>query len=129
MKIHHIGFVVNDIETYEKNMVHELKIKEVVDTFQNAKLSLYSNYNDSFIELIQPLNNKSFTYNALKKFGNHYHHTCYSINNLEELDEIVEKFKLIKFLGPVPAILFDNNLVSFYIDRNKKIVEFVLLEN
>ena len=127
MNFHHIGFIVKDIISYERGLLFEKKIIEVFDPIQNAKLSLYSNYADSFIELIQPLKENSFTWNALNRFGNHYHHVCYSVYNFEELEPIVRKLKLIKILGPVPALLFDNKLVTFYIDRNKKIIEFLIL--
>ncbi len=129
MNFHHIGFIVKDIILYEKSLLFEKKINEVFDPIQNAKLCLYSNYSDSYIELIQPLKENSFTWNALNRFGNHYHHVCYSIHNLEELDALVKKLKLIKILDPVPALLFDNKLVTFYIDRNKKIIEFLILNN
>jgi hypothetical protein len=127
MYFHHIGFIVKDIILYEKSLLFEKKINEVYDPIQNAKLCLYSNYSDSFIELIQPLNENSFTWNALNRFGNHYHHACYSVSNLEELEAFVRKLKLVKILDPVPALLFDNKLVTFYIDRNKKIIEFLIL--
>lgn len=128
MKLHHIGFVVKDINIYEKSLIFENKITEKIDPVQNARLSLYTNYSNSFIELIQPLNNKSYTWNALEKFGNHYHHICYSLNSLNELESIVLKLRLIKILDPVPAILFDYNLVTFYLDRNKKIIEFLITD-
>ena len=36
--------------------------------------------NGTDIELIEPLNSKSTTYNYLKKTGGGYHHICYEIN-------------------------------------------------
>jgi hypothetical protein len=129
MNFHHIGFIVNDIDFYEKNLLYERKLNEIIDPIQNAKLSLYSNYSESFIELIQPMSKDSFTWNALERFGNHYHHICYSVNNFFELEIIIKKLKLIKILDPVPALLFDNMYVTFYIDRNKKIIEFLIIKN
>lgn len=126
MKLHHIGFIVENIEKYENNMLFESKIKEVDDVIQNSKLSLYKNYTNSFIELIQPLNSDAFTYNFLKKNGEGFHHFCYEGNSFNEIEEIVNKNRLIKVLGPVPAILFDNRPVYFYYTRNKNIVEFII---
>ena len=126
MKLHHIGYVVKDIAQYEKNLIFEKKIKELFDPVQNSNMALYQNFTDSFIELIQPLNEESFTYNFLQKNGSSYHHLCYEIGSETELKEIVGEQKLIMVNGPLPAILFDGRIVWFYYSRNKQIVEFVL---
>ena len=126
MKLHHIGYVVKDIAQYEKNLIFEKKIKELFDPVQNSKMALYLNYTDSWIELIQPLNEESFTYNFLQKNGSSYHHLCYEIGSESELNEVVDSQKLIKVKGPIPAILFDGRVVWFFYSRNKQIVEFVL---
>jgi hypothetical protein len=126
MILHHSGFVVSNIDEWEKKMIFEEKIKEVVDEIQHAKLSLYKNFGSSYIELIQPLNESSFTWNALRKSGNHFNHFCYSISSEEELAQYIKKYSLIKVLSWVPALLFDNKLVSFYYTRNKQIVEFLI---
>ena len=126
MTLHHIGYVVKDIKQYEKNLLFEKKIRELFDPVQNSQLAVYSNFNNSFIELIQPLNEKSFTYNFLQKNGGGYHHLCYELNSVAELKKIASAQKLIKIKGPLPAILFDNREVWFYFNRNKQIVEFVI---
>ena len=126
MKLHHTGFIVADIDQYEKNMLFEEKVKDVLDPVQNGRLSLYRNFSNSFIELIQPLNEEAFTYNFLQKGGNNFHHFCYEIDSETELKTIVLKNKLILVKGPVPAVLFDNRSVYFYYSRNKQVVEFLL---
>ena len=126
MKLHHIGYVVKDIVQYEKSLIFEKKIKELFDPVQNSKMALYENYSDSFIELIQPLNEESFTYNFLQKNGSSYHHLCYEVASREEMMVIVGAQKLIMVKGPIPAILFDNREVWFYYSRNKQVVEFVI---
>ena len=126
MKLHHIGYVVKDIAQYEKNLIFEKKIRELFDPVQNSNMALYLNFTDSLIELIQPLNEESFTYNFLQKNGSSYHHLCYEISSESELKDLVNSQKLIKVKGPVPAILFDGRMVWFFYSRNKQIVEFVL---
>ena len=126
MKLHHIGYVVKDIVQYEKSLIFEKKVKELFDPVQNSKMALYENYSDSFIELIQPLNEESFTYNFLQKNGSSYHHLCYEVASREEMMGIVGSQKLIMVKGPIPAILFDNREVWFYYSRNKQVVEFVI---
>jgi hypothetical protein len=126
MDFHHIGYVVDSIKNFEKSMIFQNKIISVVDDIQNAELALYTNFSNAYLELIQPLDKTSYTWNSLMKKGNHYHHVCYSINQ-EELISLVNKLKLIEVLSPIPAILFENKMVTFYLDRNKKLVEFLIL--
>jgi len=126
MKLHHVGYVVKEIAQYEKSLIFEKKIKELFDPVQNSKMSLYQNFSDSFIELIQPLNEESFTYNFLQKNGSSYHHLCYEAGSREEMMGVVGEQKLIMVKGPIPAILFDNREVWFYYSRNKQVVEFVI---
>jgi hypothetical protein len=126
IKFHHIGFVVENIQRWESNMIYNVKIKEVYDELQNAHLSLYENFHHGYIELIQPANELAFTYNFLKRFGNQFHHICYEADSLETVDDLASKTKLHKVLDPIPAKLFDNNLVVFYYNRNRQIVEFLI---
>jgi len=126
MKLHHAGFIVADIDQYEKNMLFQEKVGDVFDSVQNGRLALYKNFGDSYIELISPLNENAFTYNFLQKNGNGFHHFCYEMSSEAAMKEVVAKSKLILFKGPVPAILFDNRPVYFYYSRNKQVVEFLL---
>ena len=123
MKIHHIGYVVKNIEKYKKNLVIDKIVKEVYDEIQQAKLSLIKSEN-IFIELIEPQNENSFTYNFLQKGGG-YHHLCYETTK-EETEYFIKEKKMIKVLDWVYAPLLDGN-VCFAYNRNKEIVEFVSL--
>jgi methylmalonyl-CoA/ethylmalonyl-CoA epimerase len=127
--LHHTGFIVDNIDEYEKKMFFERKVTDVIDDIQNARLSLYENYCNTnvFIELIQPLNEKAFTMNALTKHGNHFNHFCYSVDSVEEMKEVAANSKLISILEPIPAILFDNKKVAFYYGRNRQVIEFLIL--
>ncbi|HQQ93220.1 MAG TPA: VOC family protein [Bacteroidia bacterium] len=125
-RLHHVGIVVSDLVRYESNMLFEKKLIEVIDPVQKAKLSLYSNFSDSFVELIQPLEESSFTWNALQKNGNHVHHFCYQEKTYSEVLALAAKHRLIEVLKPVPALLFDNKLVCFYFNRNKQLIEFLI---
>ena len=126
MKLHHAGFIIDDIEKYETGLIFEEKVKEVVDPLQKSKLALYKNFAGSYIELIQPLTEDAFTSNFLQKNGNNFHHFCYEVTSTGELEKIVKAKKLILVRGPVPAVLFDNRDVYFFYSRNKQIVEFLL---
>jgi methylmalonyl-CoA/ethylmalonyl-CoA epimerase len=127
LKLHHSGFIVKEIDVWEKQMLFEMKVKDVIDPLQNARLALYKNFSDTYIELIQPLNQSAYTWNSLNKNGNHFHHFCYEIDNINMLNTLVAENKLILILEPMPAILFDNRYVCFYYTRNKQVVEFLIV--
>ena len=126
MTLHHIGIVVNDITKYEASMIYEEKVAEVTDPVQQSVLALYKNFGSCYVELIQPLNENSYTMNFLKKNGNGFHHLCFEVASKETMLEIVVEKKLIYINGPFPAILFGNRDVYFYFSRNKEIVEFLI---
>jgi methylmalonyl-CoA/ethylmalonyl-CoA epimerase len=126
MQLHHIGYIVKNIEQYEKNLLYEAKLKEVIDPIQQAKLALYTNFGSSFIELIEPLSEEAFTYAFLEKNGNAYHHLCYEVDSVEQLQNITKKQGYLLFKGPLKAPLFDDKNVYFYYTRNKTIVEFLI---
>ena len=126
MKLHHTGFIVGDIDTWEKNMIYETKINDLFDPVQNARLALYKNHSDVLIELIQPMNEGAFTWNSYLKQGNHFNHFCYEVDNEEQITAIISTNRMIKVLGPVPAVLFENRHILFYFNRNRQVVEFLL---
>jgi hypothetical protein len=126
MKLHHIGYIVKSIEDYEKHLFYEEKIVEVFDPVQNANLALYSNFGSSFLELIQPIDNQSFTHGFLEKNGNAYHHVCYEVASVEEMKMHCEAKKYLLFKGPLQAILFEGKEVYFYYTKNKTIIEFLI---
>ncbi len=126
LKLQHTGFIVSDIDKWESNMMFEQKIADVFDSHQQARISLYKNFSSAFIELIQPLNKDSYTWNALEKNGSHFHHFCYEVENTVVLKKIIDKYKMIEVLKPIPAVLFQNKFVTFYFNRNKQIVEFLI---
>lgn len=126
MFLHHIGYIVKDIQKFEKNLLFEKKINEVFDTLQQSKLALYQNFSTCHIELIQPVNSLSPNFNFLEKYGEQYHHLCYAMQSKEEMHELTNNLQMIYIKGPLQAVLFENKEVYFYFQRNKQIIEFLI---
>jgi methylmalonyl-CoA/ethylmalonyl-CoA epimerase len=126
MKLHHSGFIVDNIDNWEKNIIYEKKVADIIDPIQNARLALYTNYSNSFIELIQPINEIAYTWNSLKKFGNHFNHFCYEVEDNAEFITVTSKIRMLKILGPIPALLFEGRQIYFYYTKNKQVVEFLI---
>jgi|SRR5580698_6473100 methylmalonyl-CoA/ethylmalonyl-CoA epimerase len=128
MTLHHSGFIVENIDLWEKQMAFEEKVNDVFDPIQNSRLTLYKNFCSCYIELIQPMNEQSLSWNSLQRAGNHFNHFCYSVNTMEEMEMVTSKFRLLPVAAPVPAVLFNNKKVAFYYSLNRQMVEF-LIEN
>ncbi|RKZ73093.1 MAG: hypothetical protein DRQ57_15440 [Gammaproteobacteria bacterium] len=125
MKIHHIGYVVKNIDKYKQNLIIKKSIKKVYDKIQKAELELIQADN-ILIELIEPQDKSAFTYNFLKNGGG-YHHLCYEVNSLDEAFDIIKKNRMIKVLEPMYAVLLDAYVVFAY-NRNKEMTEFVICQ-
>ena len=121
MKVHHIGYVVKNIEKYKKNLIIDEVLREVYDEIQKAKLVLLKSEN-IFIELIEPQSKESFTYNFLQKGGG-YHHLCYETTK-ENAENLIKTKKMIKVLNWVYAPLLESEVMFAY-NKNKEVVEFV----
>ena len=127
MQLHHIGYVVDNLESHF-NSFPELSLqKKIIDPSQNAEIMLCKNQKSPIsIEFIKPLNEKSFTWNFLKNGGG-LHHICYDSLSLIQIEEVIAKYKMLKIRGPMHAVLFDKEVI-FVITKTKQIIEFIVCE-
>ncbi len=124
-KIHHVGYVVEDIEIFKNSFVQMNLVSKIVDVIQDAKIELLTVGGGSFVELIQPLSPKAFTWNFMRKNKQGLHHICYEGYSLVEVEELIAKTKMMKIRGPIPAILFNRDVI-FAMTRSRDIIEFIL---
>ena len=122
MKIHHIGFVVADRARYRANLPVQEVVAALYDPVQKAHLELID-AGGAYIELIEPAEAESFTWNFLQKGGG-YHHICYEVDSEAAAREAVTAARMVVTLGPVEAPLL-NGQVLFARNRNREMVEFV----
>ncbi len=130
MNINHIGIVVSDIfvakKTFEMTYGYVLSHDVIYDPIQHVKLCLLM-LDRYCIELIQPIDETSPSYDFMKQGGG-THHICYEVDDLDlKIKELKNKnCMLIK--RPQPAVLFNNRRVAFLFDKSlKQMIE--LLEN
>lgn len=125
MKIHHVGYVVKDLERYAESLPGLSLIKAVDDPVQKARLALYDAGGASLVELIQPLEPQAYTWAHLQRAGEGLHHICYEGLDADGVQDVITRHRMIKVLGPVSAVLFDRPVI-FAVTRSRAIVEFVL---
>ncbi len=125
IRVHHVGYVVRDLDAYAASLPGLVLEKEVVDPVQDARIALYTVGDASRIELIQPLSEKAFTWAHIARAGEGLHHVCYEGVGASEIDAYLRQYRMLRVRGPIPAILFDRDVV-FAVTRQRAIVEFIL---
>jgi methylmalonyl-CoA/ethylmalonyl-CoA epimerase len=124
MRLHHIGYVVRDIEAFAAGFPGLAFERDVEDPLQKARLALYRAA-PAWIELIQPHGPEAFTWAHLERAGEGLHHICYEGADETAVEEILRERRMLKIRGPMHAPLFDRP-VLFAMTRTKAIVEFLL---
>ena len=127
MKLHHIGYLVNDIQKALNifvNMGFEESSKLIIDNRRGIYILFLKNDNVIF-ELISPMDSQSVVGNLLKKIGSSPYHTAYLTSDIEQsITEMNKKgFKVI--IEPQEAIAFDNKLVCFMYHTSIGMVELI----
>ncbi|MCZ2444624.1 MAG: hypothetical protein LC101_12720 [Flavobacteriales bacterium] len=125
MKLHHLGFVVSHVDHISFGIPAKILLKEVIDPIQDASIYIYSVGSDCLVEFIVPLSSASTVYGFLQKHEEGFHHLCFSCTE-EEMNNHVSAHRMIRVMGPVPAIVFDNKIVYFYLGRDGRLTEFIL---
>ena len=112
MKFHHIGIATNDIEETVEKLKKYFEIAEISNTVydanQDANLCMLTMQDGIKIELIQG----KVVENLVKK-RQYLYHTCYSVNNIKETIQELEKEGALLVREPKEAILFQNKQVAF----------------
>jgi methylmalonyl-CoA/ethylmalonyl-CoA epimerase len=130
MKLHHVGIVVDDIESgieRYKALFGFVPVTEVADDpIQKVSVVLLSNPKADGvpIELIAPLTEDSPVSNILK--GNvRLYHLCFLVENIEEELKNFRSNGAIVISGPVPAELFEGKRIAFVYTPDKYVVELL----
>jgi methylmalonyl-CoA/ethylmalonyl-CoA epimerase len=98
MKIHHIGYLVKDIEVAQNSfdfLGYVRKGEICYDETRDADMLFLEN-DGYLIELVAPRSESSVAWNLLKKYGNSPYHICY------ETDSIAEETTRLKKRGFIP---------------------------
>jgi len=128
MIVDHIGYVVNNIEKAVDRFVNQYGFAQLTDiTYdprQRVRLVMLVSSNHH-IELIEPIDERSPSYDFMKKGGG-FHHFCFAV---EDIEVAVREMKIkghLLFSKPTEAILFGGNKVAFLLSKeDKKVIELV----
>ncbi len=127
IKLHHIGYAVNDIgkSAAEFEVLGFKKESEVVeDKIRKVNILLIKKDN-VLIELVSPLTKDSPVYTILSKIGSTSYHLCFSTGDIIKSVERLKKNKYLVLEKPNPALAFNGNLVSFLYHPQVGLIELV----
>ncbi len=128
MTVDHIGYVVDSIEKskdkFTKQYGFSVLSDIVYDPLQRVRLVMLCS-SQHRIELIEPVDEHSPSYDFLKKGGG-FHHICFSVADIDASIKKLQGEGHLLFVKPKEAILFGGKKVAFlYSKEDKKIIELV----
>lgn len=126
MKIHHIGYVVKEINKSIQeftNLGYNL-MSQIIDKNRNISIVFMKNEN-YVIELISPINHKSPVEKILNKSGPTPYHICYKCENIEEKILELKQKGWILIKKKEKAIAIENNYVAFLYHKDLGMIELV----
>jgi methylmalonyl-CoA/ethylmalonyl-CoA epimerase len=128
--LHHVGFVVANIETampgFLRSLAAEWDGHVFHDPLQKVRVAfLATRAQDPLIELVEPAGDDSPVSRFLQERGGGLHHVCYEVAHLEE--------ELIAFRSrgasiakrPLPAVAFGGRRIAWVITSEKLLVELL----
>ncbi len=129
MRVHHVGVLVPDIaagsKTYQEQLGYGAESEITFDPLQQAYLQMLRDDNGTFVELIQPADEKSKLHNLLQKRGSGPVHLCYSVNDIDQKVAQLRQSGFLPILPPTPAELFSGKRVAFFLSSTQEIIELV----
>ena len=128
MKIHHIGYLVKDIEKASEEFIRLgfLKQGDAVEDTDRGVLIVFLENGGYKIELVQVVDEISPMYRLYKKHGNSPYHICYETSNLPlEIERMTGGADFVLLQPPSPAPAISGREVAFLVSKNIGLVELL----
>lgn len=129
MKLHHIGYVVENIENAAMHfgaLGYKIVSEPVNDDIQRCRICFIGRADEPLIELVEPFDTNKSLHKMLAKRGNAPYHMCYEVEDVEKLfNQLAEKEDWMPLFRPVEAAAFDNRLIMYFYNAQVGYVEFV----
>lgn len=127
MTLHHYGFVTSSLEKTESAfhvLGYKTNGKKIFDSVQKVNLLFLDNGSGHLLELVQP-ERESRVGNILQRNGPSLYHICYEVRSISRAIENLRTQRFVVIVKPVPAIAFDNRLISFLYSRQVGLIELL----
>jgi methylmalonyl-CoA/ethylmalonyl-CoA epimerase len=117
MKIDHIGIAVRSIEAaveiWQEAFGYEPMTEVVENSRERVKVQFLKKSDSITIKLIEPLDEKSVVFSAIKNGGGCLHHLCFRCDNLEESLQFLRGKGCRILEEPRPGEAFENEDIAF----------------
>ncbi|MCL1864057.1 MAG: VOC family protein [Defluviitaleaceae bacterium] len=127
MKIHHIGYLVDSIESAwpEFELLGFSKISETTEDVTRKIYILFIKNDNYVVELIQPVSEQSPVFKLTRRYKNTPYHICYQVENLQyEIENLLNNDARYAILQPpqsAPAL--GNGKVAFLVSPKIGLIE------
>lgn len=129
MKLHHVGYITDNIDETARAFEALGYNKEPTfdDTIQKCFISFLSREKgEVMIELVQPYKDNRQMQKILTKRGVSPYHVCYEVDDLLAIyDKLSETEGWLPIFAPVEAVAFDNRKITYFHKYEVGYVEFV----
>lgn len=130
MKLHHIGYAVEDIDSAVKSFSQlgfTVDGLSTVDSKRDVKILFMRDANRELIELVEPLDDNAPITETLKhnKEVSHPYHLCFEVDDIPDAISSLRKkgFVLISDISPAPAIASRD--VCFLMNKHTGLIELI----
>ena len=129
MRLHHVGYVISDIESSARGFIHSLGMswdgRIYEDPRQRAKVTfLATGPRCAQIELVEPAGDDSPVAKFLSRGGGQ-HHLCYEVDDIDRALAVFKARRASIAQRPVPAVAFGGRRIAWFITREKLVVELL----
>jgi methylmalonyl-CoA/ethylmalonyl-CoA epimerase len=130
LRLHHVGFVVANIETampgFLRSLAAEWDGQVFHDPLQKVRVAfLATRAQDPQIELVEPAGDGSPVLRFLQQRGGGLHHVCYEVADLEEELAAFRSRGAAIAKRPLPAVAFGGRRIAWVITSEKLLVELL----
>ena len=129
LRLHHVGFVVKDIETSMRGFTSSLggswDGRIYADELQKVKVAFLSTGPAAAqIELVEPGRDDSPVTRFLERGGG-LHHMCYEVQDVANALSEFKARKAVIVKRPLPAVAFNGRPIAWVLTAEKLLVELL----
>jgi methylmalonyl-CoA/ethylmalonyl-CoA epimerase len=129
-RLHHVGFVVADIEACAPGMARALltdwSTEIFTDPLQRVRVTFIpGGYQSPLLELVEPLGRDSPVFRFLGEEGGGLHHLCYEVPSIPEHLSRIRAGGGVIVSRPKPAVAFGGRPIAWALTREKLLLEFL----
>jgi methylmalonyl-CoA/ethylmalonyl-CoA epimerase len=127
LRFHHVGVVTEHLEetTTLYAILGYAASTIYVDPAQKARIVLMQRAYEPIIELIAPESAESPAASWVQRIRTGPYHTCYEVDDLEDVMDFLRGQRLFPVFGPIPAVAFNMRRVVFLWGNRSGLLELL----